>query len=131
MGSDKQTMVFFKDSGTVSVELNIDTQKLQTMLKERIKRGVNNFFVKMWDSFRGKDIADRIDILLAGNSCKSPIVRELFEERIAQEEQEIKNGIKQDIAQSKDVKGVFRLHLPLGMDKQEEMSGRHFSLIRL
>lgn len=123
LGSDKQTMVFFKDRGTVSVDLNIDTQKLQTILKERIKRGVNNFFVKMWDSFRGKNISDRIDILLAGNSCKSPIVRDLFEERIAQEEQEIKNSIKQETAQSKEVKGVFRLHLPLGMDKQEETGG--------
>ena len=123
LGSDKQTMVFFKDRGTVSVDLNIDTQKLQNILKERIKRGVNNFFVKMWDSFRGKDISDRIDILLAGNSCKSPIVRELFEERIAQEEQEIKNGIKKDTAKSKDVKGIFRLHLPLGIDNQEEKGG--------
>ena len=123
LGSDKQTMVFFKDRGTVSVDLDIDTQKLQNILKERIKRGVNNFFVKMWDSFRGKDISNRIDILLAGNSCKSPIVRELFEKRIAQEEQEIKNSIKQETAQSKDAEGVFRLHLPLGMDKQEETSG--------
>lgn len=123
LGSDKQNMVFFKDSGTVSVELDIDIKKLQNLLKERIRQGVNNFFVKMWDSFRGKDISNRIDILLAGNSCKSPIVRELFEERIAQEEHEIKKSIKQDIVQSKNVKGVFRLHLPLGMDKQEETSG--------
>ena len=123
LGSDQQTMVFFKDNETVSVSLNIDKQKLQTILKERIRRGVNNFFVKMWASFRRKNISDRIDILLAGNSCKSPIVRELFEERIAKEEQEIKKDIMQDTAQSKEVKGVFRLHLPLGMDKQDEAVG--------
>lgn len=123
LGSDKQAMVFFKDNETVSVSLNIDKPKLQSILKERIKRGVNNFFVKMWDSFRGKDISDRIDILLAGNSCKSPIVKELFEERITKEEQEIKKGIKQETSQSKDTKGVFRLHLPLGMDKKDEANG--------
>ena len=123
LGSDKQTMVFFKDKETVSVSLNIDKKKLQTILKERIKRGVNNFFVKMWDSFRGKKIPARIDILLAGNSCKSPIVKKLFEERIALEEQEIKTGIKQETSQSKNVKGVFRLHLPLGMGKQDKADG--------
>lgn len=123
LSGDKQSMVFFKDNETVSVSLNIDKQKLQTMLKERIKRGVNNFFVKLWDSFRGKEISDRIDILLAGNSCKSPMVKELFEERIAKEEQEIKDGIKKDTAQSKDAKGVFRLHLPLGSEKHDNSDG--------
>ena len=122
LGSDKQSMVFFKDNETVSVSLNIDKPKLQAMLKARIKRGVNNFFVKLWDSFRGRNISDRIDILLAGNSCKSPIVKALFEERIAKEEEAIKNGVKKDTAQAKDAKGVFRLHMPLGMVKNDEGS---------
>ena len=70
----------------------------------------------MWDSFKGKgvfkgkDNFGKIDILLAGNSCKSPIVKELFEERIAQEEVKLKDGTMQAIALSKHVKGVFQLH---------------------
>ena len=124
MGNDAQSIVLFKDNETVSVSININKNKLQSMLKERIKRGVNNFFVKMWDSFKGKgvfkgkDNFGKIDSLLAGNSCKSPIVKELFEERIAQEEVKLKDGTMQAIALSKHVKGVFQLHLPLGMGNQ-------------
>ena len=88
-----------KDSGSysVSVNLNIDTEKLDTCIAERIREGVVNFFQSLHSAFKGKEV-DKIHIFLAGNSCRSPIVKKLFDEFIEKEE------------------GDFVLHMPLGME---------------
>lgn len=120
LDSDQQSMVFFRGNETVSIALDIKKEKLQQMLKERIRRGVDNFFVKLWDAFKGRKVAAAIDILLAGNSCKSPIVSELFTERIREEEKNIEKNVQKNLAMEKDASGVFRLHLPLGMEEDED-----------
>ena len=119
LDDDRQSMVFFRGNETVSIALHIDKEKLQRMLKERIRRGVDNFFVKLWDAFKGRKVAAAIDILLAGNSCKSPIVSELFTERIREEEKNIEKNVQKNLAMEKDASGVFRLHLPLGTEEDE------------
>ncbi len=86
-------------TGLVGVQLKIDAEKLNRVIEDRIRLGVENFFQSMAAAFRGKDTRP-IHIFLAGNSCRSPIVKKLFDEYIAREEA-----------------GQYVLHLPLGMDE--------------
>ena len=89
-----------KKNNSYSVELNlkIDVKKLEDCIRARIQTGVENFFQSLNSAFEGKDVYP-IHIFLAGNSCKSPLVKELLE-----------NYINDDSEK-------FVLHLPLGMDE--------------
>ena len=83
----------------VGVQLKIDAEKLNRVIEDRIRIGVENFFQSMASAFRGKDTRP-IHIFLAGNSCRSPIVKKLFDEYI-----------------SKDNAEQYVLHAPLGIDE--------------
>ena len=69
------------------VPLKVDEKKLYEILKTKIQKGIEAFFVglmKSFDSYQNEiefDI-DKINIFLAGNSSKSPIVKEIFDEKI-------------------------------------------------
>ncbi len=85
----------FRDDGQIlenfSLEITIDLEKI---LRERIKEGINNFFISMKEAFeknsknslrkiKSLGEIDEISIFLAGNSSKSPIVNEIFTEFIS------------------------------------------------
>lgn len=85
----------FRDDGQIlenfGLEITIDLEKI---LRERIKEGINNFFISMKEAFEKnsknslrkiKTLSeiDEISIFLAGNSSKSPIVNEIFKEFIS------------------------------------------------
>ncbi|MBQ6757843.1 MAG: hypothetical protein IJP42_01990, partial [Selenomonadaceae bacterium] len=92
--------LFAKES--VPVTLKIDVDKLDGLIERRIREGVVNFFQSLKVAFAGKDISP-IHIFLAGNSCRSPVVRKSFDEFINRED------------------GEFILHMPLGMDFEAEL----------
>jgi len=81
------------------VELEVDESELLSILQKRIKKGVDSFFeslIKAFDSYHNEvnlDI-DTINIFLAGNSSKSPIVKQLFENKKSEFESELE---KEDI----------------------------------
>ena len=102
----------FRDDGQIlenfSLEIAIDIEKI---LRERIKDGINNFFISMKEAFeknsknslrkiKSLSEIDEISIFLAGNSSKSRIVNELFAEfisptedtRLADDENPFANG---------------------------------------
>jgi hypothetical protein len=62
-----------------NIRLKVDEEKLLKILKNRINKGIEAFFILLENVF---DTKDEINIFLAGNSSKSPIVKELFEKRI-------------------------------------------------
>jgi len=85
----------FRDDGQIlenfSLEIAIDIEKI---LRERIKDGINNFFISMKEAFeknsknslrkiKSLSEIEEISIFLAGNSSKSRIVNELFAEFIS------------------------------------------------
>ena len=92
--------LFAKES--VPVTLKIDVDKLDGLIERRIREGVVNFFQSLKVAFAGKDISP-IHIFLAGNSCRSPLIRKIFDEFISRED------------------GEFILHMPLGMDFEAEL----------
>ena len=117
------------------VRLHIDVKKLERTLENRIRRGVDNFFQAMAAAFKGRDVR-QVHIFLAGNSCKAPIVRKLFDEYIARQigaitpaaktAGEKTDGKKQEHTKStlqrKDA--PFILYLPLGMEHEEKEMGK-------
>lgn len=108
-------------SYSVGVDIKIDAIKLAAVIENRIRQGVVNFFQSLYSAFKGKEVYP-IHIFLAGNSCRSPVVKKLFEEFIAKEEAEMVKQAKEESGQDKDAKGTFILHMPLSMEKDTKSS---------
>ena len=98
-----------------TVDLTIDTGHLKDVIRSLISRGVTNFFQAWQEAFKNREeMPDHIHIFLAGNSCRSPIVKELFDEQIKAKEEDISAH-----SDGKQAEGLFILHLPLGMEEGE------------
>ncbi|MGL5658852.1 MAG: hypothetical protein ACRDDK_07185 [Cetobacterium sp.] len=67
--------------------LTIDIEELKSILESRINKGVINFFESLRMAFNNSKIKDinKVNIFLAGNSSKSPIVLDLFQKAIEKE----------------------------------------------
>ena len=85
----------FRDDGQLIEDFSLDASiDLQKILRDRIKVGINNFFISMKEAFEKNsknslrkikplNELEEISIFLAGNSSKSPFVDELFKEFIS------------------------------------------------
>ena len=104
---------------TVSVQLHIDAKKLDDIIEARIREGVVNFFQSLYSAFRGREVYP-LHIFLAGNSCRSPIVKKLFDEFIKQEQDKLAKTVKLATGRDKDASGAFVLHMPLGFDLEDK-----------
>ena len=70
------------------IELEIDQEELQKIIENKIERGIKNFFIAMKRAMKNEDV-NKLNIFLAGNSCKHPKVMELFEKHRGDFEGEI------------------------------------------
>ncbi len=114
-----------------NMTLEVDENELYEVLKTRIQKGVDSFFESLKDVFvnykaeMDLDFSE-INIFLAGNSSRSPIVKELFNKKI----EEIK---ALDIEKAEYAKLDFKLFLPLNNDgdfeKPNAKTGVAFGLI--
>ena len=79
-------MYDFSGKAVPDCKFIIDTQKLIELIKQRINKGVEAFFECMEKTILGNKSAqtasEKIYIFLAGNSCRSVFVREIFEKMI-------------------------------------------------
>ena len=73
-------------------KLNVKEDDLKNLIKEKIEKGIKNFFIKMEDAFKGED-AKEVNIFLAGNSCKHPFVEEIFNRYIEEKKDKLKISI--------------------------------------
>ncbi|MDO5517067.1 MAG: hypothetical protein Q4F66_05890 [Clostridium sp.] len=100
-------------------ELDIDMEKLQSILTQRIEKGIKNFFEALKLTFNS-DVTktmQEITIFLAGNSSKSRIVKELFEKYI-----EERTGIINKRLNEEGMKReYFKVYPPLGTDEALEI----------
>lgn len=81
-----------------NLELRVLKENVDNLLKDRIKRGVDNFFKgaeRMFEGYKGQ--IERFEILLAGNSSKSEILKQIITDRL-----------KKDGAEK-----IYKLHQPL------------------
>ena len=84
----------FDSNGEVNAgfKLNVKEDDLKNLIKEKIEKGIKNFFIKMEDTFKGEDVKE-INIFLAGNSCKHPFVEEIFNRYIEEKKDKFKINI--------------------------------------
>lgn len=79
-------MYDFNGTPIPNCRFNIDTQQLLELIKQRIQKGVDAFFNCIEKSILGNRAAqfasEKIYIFLAGNSCKSVFVKEIFQHTI-------------------------------------------------
>jgi len=105
----KVTLFTKEGDARVNYELVVDTDSLDEILRARINKGVYNFFEGLRAAFQMPDEdLQRIDIFLAGNSSRSPLVTELFEAYIDQYEEDVE----------------FIVHPPLGFKELQAAQER-------
>ena len=116
LGNSKLAVKLFTEKEPVEVQLQADAKELLALLKARIASGVDNFFVNLEHAFAqrltGKQ--PQVHILLAGNSCKSPLVKELFDEKIKQASKEFEQILLENSGEEASAAQFFVLHAPLG-----------------
>ena len=83
------------------IELNINEEELKALIKDKIEKGIKNFFIKMEDAFKDEDVK-KVHIFLAGNSCRHSFVNEIFEKYVA----EMKDKIELIIYDLKAIKEI-------------------------
>ncbi len=104
------------DSFTIAMKVNVD--KLESLIATVVERGVVNYFAKCRLAFSNYETMPLpINILLAGNSSRAKIVKELFEKHIEIETEYIKN-IRPEV--NEDGEQAFALRLPLEIEKDKE-----------
>ena len=84
-----------------AMELYINEDELKSIIREKIEKGIKNFFIKMEDVFKGEDVKE-INVFLAGNSSQYPYVEEMFKSY----EEKMKNKIKLIVYDSNAFKNI-------------------------
>ena len=118
LGNDEQSISLYPTgSGKKEmVKIKIRIPDLDKLIHDRIEKGVQSFFIKLTEAFRNVDYHGKINIFLAGNSCKSKVVQELFRQVINEKEQAMEKNM--------GAKGLFTLYLPLELQNQTEPKGK-------
>jgi len=111
-GSIKVNLFDKNGNSKLNSDLNINKKMLEQIISNRIEKGVQNFFeaLKLAFNFPQTKYIDEVNIFLAGNASKSPIVKELFEKYIIEETKTINEINGED-------KEFFRIYPPLGTDE--------------
>ena len=118
LGKDEQSISLYPSGSSKKekVKIQIRIPDLDQLIRDRIEKGVQSFFIKLTEAFRNVNYHGKINIFLAGNSCKSTVVQELFRQVIDEKEQ----GMEKTMG----AKGLFTLYLPLEMQNQTEPKGK-------
>jgi len=87
--------------GDEELSLNVSEEKLKDFIREKIDKGINNFFIKLEDAFKDEEVKE-VNIFLAGNSCKHPFVNEIFSEY----QEKMKDKIKLNIYDLKAIESL-------------------------
>ncbi len=101
-------------------ELFTSEEQIYDFFEEQIQIGINNFFTALtlsYDEIKDTRKNDIIYVFLAGNSCRSPIVRMLFDEAVEKCEEEIYKKENQENKRE----GIFKVYPPLGTEDSYEI----------
>ena len=82
---DEEKINLFNADGSLEtgVDLKIDEEELKALIKDKIEKGIKNFFIKLEDAFKDENVK-KVHIFLAGNSCRHSFVNEIFEKYVAE-----------------------------------------------
>ena len=103
-----------------NVELFVTKKRIYDFLEMKIRGGIDQFFDALTQVFYNNRVAEgninKVNIFLAGNSCKSPIVKKLFLEKINSEAAQISEKFDKPM----NANDLFELFPPLGTPEAEE-----------
>lgn len=99
-----------KDHANESLQFSVT--EIDKFIEDKIREGVKNFFSALLLSYQNEKVKKPtvVNIFLAGNSCKSPVVRRVFEEEI----EKVQNEIKEQYNIEGNVGKLFEVFPPLG-----------------
>ncbi|MBQ7706019.1 MAG: hypothetical protein IJT73_11460 [Selenomonadaceae bacterium] len=118
MDDEPLTITFFKEQGKKNLDINISVEELREILRKRISRGVENFFCALNQAFVNLPLRT-CHILLAGNSCKSPLLQNIFQTEIEKYRQIFCDEILRRTGRAVDAVN-FSLHMPLGRNENAQ-----------
>ena len=105
-----------KGNPKANQSLTVSQERLEKVEHDLISNGIEQFFYKMQQTFDKNALIkgiSSIQIFLAGNSCKSKVLRELFEAKIEEENKKIiEKYPDQEFSDS-----FYCLYPPLGSDE--------------
>lgn len=106
-----------------NLAFEVDVMKLENILKQRIDKGVRQFFNALKSAFGESYIQktasiDHVNIFLAGNSSKSPLLKDIFAENIKEWNENISQKENEDDS-------FFTLFPPLGSKEAFEIQSNH------
>lgn len=114
---EKSVVTLFDREGKdhVNEELEFSLHEINQFFENKIREGVNNFFSALLLSYQNEKVKKptTVNILLAGNSSKSPIVRKVFEEEIEKRQKEIKEKYQIE----EEIENLFEIFPPLGTEE--------------
>jgi len=106
----------------LNMDLSVDKEHLEAVLKQRIENGVENFFHALRLAFCNQQVdlssMHEINIFLAGNSSKSRYVESIFNRNIESSEDDIRKGTRTEKT------SVFKVFKPLSGDGLEKPTGK-------
>ena len=82
---DNLSINLFNADGVLEtgIDLKVNEEELKNLIKDKIEKGIKNFFIKLEDAFKDEDVK-KVHIFLAGNSCRHSFVNEIFEKYVAE-----------------------------------------------
>lgn len=109
-------------------ELTIDPKMLEKIETDLISNGIDQFFHKMKQTFgedhllkEGLKKEDCIHIFLAGNSCKSELLKTLFKQRMEQENTALIEEYKKKYPDCECPENLYELYPPLGSEDAKKI----------
>ncbi|MCD7856057.1 MAG: hypothetical protein LUG66_10655 [Clostridiales bacterium] len=108
----------FNNSGELKteVELKIKKSEIDKFIEDKIREGVVSFcsaLTAAFESAKDENVSG-VNIFLAGNSCKSPVVRKVFDEELAKIEADRNKTMKDKGMQKAGSRKLFEIFPPLG-----------------
>lgn len=118
LGNDEQSISLTPSGSNKKemVKIKIRIPDLDKLIHDRIEKGVQSFFIKLREAFRNVEYHGEINIFLGGNSCKSKVVQELFQQQINENEKAMEKTM--------GVKGQYTLYLPLELQHKTDAKGK-------
>lgn len=117
-------VLLFTKSGKLepNFELVVNKDDLLQLLRDRIEDGVKNFFAAMVQTFSKNDLKEArgIHIFLAGNSSKSVIVKELFDQYSQEWTRKIQERFPDEMS-FEDPSSFFYVYPPLGTEEARKI----------
>lgn len=113
-------LLLFTKTGRLepNFELSVNKEDLLLLLRNRIEDGVKNFFAAMVQTFSKNDLKEArgIHIFLAGNSSKSALVKELFDQYSQDWTRKIQERFQDEMIWE-DTSSFFHVYPPLGTEE--------------